>query len=232
MVRNFILNSLGDREYSLLSRHLELVSFEAGQVLYEPHIPIKRVYFLIAGLACTFTMMKNGFMVANNIGGREGLLPLPIFLESGDMPLATTVMTVAGGAFTAEISFLRRHMGELKRLTPILSRFAMVQMVQLMQNAACGRLHDLEERLACWLLMINDRVGGDFKITHEMIAEMLGSRRATVTMHAEAMQRNGMIKYGYGRMQIVSRTRLQQVACECYKIHHHTYTNYLKLKLH
>jgi len=230
MVRNLILNALPDHEFSFLSRHSKFEPLEVVQVLYEPYVPIQSVYFLAAGTACTFTAMQSGILLANNIAGREGFLPMPIFLESDDMPVATTLMTVAGGAWVLEASFLRRHMGELKCLRTVLNKYATAQMVQVMQNAGCGRLHHLEERLSCWLLMISDRVGAEFKITHEMLAEMLGSRRATVTTHAERMQRSGIIKYAYGRVQIVNRARLERAACECYSIEHRTFTNFLRFK--
>jgi CRP-like cAMP-binding protein len=97
-------------------------------------------------------------------------------------------------------------------------------MNELMQTAACGRLHCIEQRLASWLLMCSDRVGThQVTMTHETIAQMLGSRRATVAMHAEIMQKAGMIKYTYGRIRILSRARLERAACECYEIQRQQY---------
>jgi CRP-like cAMP-binding protein len=230
MVRNLILNALDPHEFSFLSRHLKFVPLKVGQVLCEPYAPIRNAWFLAGGMACTFTTMKDGLMVASNITGREGFLPVPIILGSDRMPSTSTAMVVEGCAFSIEASFLRSHIRELGLLKTILDRYVTVQMIQLAQNAACCQLHYLEERLACWLLMISDRVGGEFKITHEVIAAMLGSRRATITLHAEKMQRAGMIQYTYGRVQIVNRARLEHIACECYEIHRQAYENFVKSK--
>jgi len=87
-----------------------------------------------------------------------------------------------------------------------------------MQTAACNGLHSISERLARWLLMTGDRVGPDFRLTHETIAQILGSRRATVTIQAELFQRLELLTYRYGRIHIANRDRLTQLACECYEL--------------
>jgi CRP-like cAMP-binding protein len=91
--------------------------------------------------------------------------------------------------------------------------------MQATQVAACNRLHDVEQRLARWLLMSQDRVGGDVvPLTQEFLSHMLGTRRASVTVAAGILQKAGLIKYGRGVVTIVKRSELEDAACECYAI--------------
>jgi len=85
------------------------------------------------------------------------------------------------------------------------------------QVAACNRLHEVDERLARWLLMSQDRVNGDtVNLTHEFLAHMLGTRRSSVTVAAGLLSKAGLITYNRGRVKIESRVRLEGAACECY----------------
>ena len=89
----------------------------------------------------------------------------------------------------------------------------------MMQLSACNRLHEVEERLARWLLMIQDRLGSDhFYLTQEFLAEMIGARRTTVTLAAGSLQRSGLIGYKRGNIHILDRERMEAAACECYPI--------------
>ena len=89
--------------------------------------------------------------------------------------------------------------------------------VQSAQVAACNRLHEVEERLARWLLMSQDRLGGDsVPLTQEFLAHMLGTRRASVTVAAGILQKAGLIDYSRGNVKIKSRAKLEEASCECY----------------
>ena len=88
---------------------------------------------------------------------------------------------------------------------------------QCAQTAACNRLHPLEQRCARWLLMMQDRAGNQFPITHEFLSNMLGVRRATVTVAAGILQKAGLIRYTRGKMTILDRARLEEASCECYR---------------
>jgi CRP-like cAMP-binding protein len=104
-------------------------------------------------------------------------------------------------------------------LNRLLLNYAEALMVQLAQHAACNRTHSIQQRCARWLLMTHDRVEGDeIALTQEFLAQMLGVRRATVTMVAGELQRAGLIDYSRGRIRIVDRHGLEGVACECYEV--------------
>ena len=173
-------------------------------------MPIRNAYFITAGLACTVLTMLTGPAMATLVEGREGFVGLPVILGSDSWPAARTVMMLPGSAYVIEACLLEKRLNGANELGQILRRYGMTQMVILMQKVACARLHGIGERLACWLLMIGDRVGGQFKMTHENMAELLGNRRATVSLEAEKFQRAGMIKYVHGRMHILSRERLRK----------------------
>ena len=100
-----------------------------------------------------------------------------------------------------------------------MQRYVQALFGQISQAAACNRLHSNEERLSRWLLMSHDRVGSDeFLITQEFLAQMLGSRRATVSLSAGMLQKAGLIRYHRGHVEIVDRPGLERTSCECYQV--------------
>jgi CRP-like cAMP-binding protein len=99
----------------------------------------------------------------------------------------------------------------------LLNRYILLQGLQVGQLAACNRLHEVDERLARWLLMSHDRAdGSSFPITHDQLAQMLGSGRPSVTVAAGTLQKAGVIEYKRGQVRVVNREGLEQAACECY----------------
>ncbi len=115
-------------------------------------------------------------------------------------------------------------------LRMMLSRYAAIRGLQVAQTAACNRLHDIEQRLARWLLMTQDRVGsGSLRITHDFIATMLGTDRSTVSLAAGVLQRKELIEYTRGAVKVVNRKELEDSACECYGVIRH-YDGELGLK--
>jgi len=104
-------------------------------------------------------------------------------------------------------------------LERLLSRFTYLQALQAQQIAACNRLHEVDERLARWLLMTQDRVQMEIlPLTHDLLANMLGTRRSSVTVAAGILQRAGIIDYRRGRVHILNRPKLEEAACECYPV--------------
>ena len=114
-------------------------------------------------------------------------------------------------------------MQNILELTPhlqlMLSRYAAIRGMQVAQTAACNRLHDIEQRLARWLLMTQDRVdSGSLAITHDFLAAMLGTDRSSVSLAAGVLQRKELIEYTRGAVKIVNRKKLEDSACECYGV--------------
>ena len=159
--------------------------------------------------------MRRGETSANHLIGPEGFVG---FVGDLTLPNVTIAMLVEGSAMCIDAAVLLEELQKPGLLQLIMRRYAHARMSEVTQAAACNAVHCIQERLACWLLLIADRVGKDFRITHETIANMLGSRRATVTLQAESFQRMGLISYRYGTLHLIDRDRLQKLACECYEI--------------
>jgi CRP-like cAMP-binding protein len=201
---------------SLLSR-LKPVSLPLRHVLYEPDETPKYAHFITSGIASIVSSMANGASAEVGIWGKEGLVESFHLLGHAKIPTRCFIQM--------EASALRMPFKDLQKEfqnNEVLRR-AVLQCVQsqgfiLGQLAACNRLHEAEERLARWLLMVRDRVDSDtYFLTQEFLANMLGARRTTVTAAAGALQRKGLIKYSRGRIRIVDSAGLQNAACECYK---------------
>jgi CRP-like cAMP-binding protein len=127
------------------------------------------------------------------------------------------VVQLPGDAFRISRKDLEASLAECPVLLLHLNRFAQLLGIQVSQGAACNRLHDIGERLARWLLMCQDRLGSEvLPLTHEFMAQMLGTRRSSVTIAAGILQKAGLINYSRGRVTILDRAGLEDAACECY----------------
>jgi len=215
-VGNLILRSLPRKESSLLFPEMEFVRLMLHQVLHEPGEVIRSGYFLNSGLGSLLTTHPDGKTVEVGLTGNEGFIGLPVIF--GFKTSALRVVTQADGtAYRVEISTLLRILPRCPELEKQLQRFSMLLCMQSTQLAACNRLHDVTERLARWLLMSHDRIGGTIlPLTQEFLAQMLGSRRASVTGAAGILQKAGAIEYSRGSVGIVNRGKLEESSCDCY----------------
>jgi CRP-like cAMP-binding protein len=129
------------------------------------------------------------------------------------------VVQITGDGFRIDIAALQNTLESTPRLQLMLSRYAVVQGMQVAQTAGCNRLHDIKQRLARWLLMTQDRVDpGLLPITHDFLATMLGTDRPSVSLAAGFLQKKKLIEYTRGAVKIVNRKKLEDSACECYGI--------------
>lgn len=215
-IGNFILRGLPRKESSQLFSEMEFVRLKLHQVLHEPGEVIRSGYFLNNGLGSLLTTHPDGKTVEVGLTGNEGFIGLPVIF--GFKTSALRVVTQADGtAYRVEVETLLRMMPRCPELEKLLQRFSMVLGMQSTQLAACNRLHDITERLARWLLMSHDRIGGAIlPLTQEFLSQMLGSRRASVTGAAGILQKAGAIEYSRGSVGIVSRTKLEESSCDCY----------------
>ncbi len=216
-IENEILNHLPEQEFSLLRPHLELVSLQQRARLQGPDHPIEYGYFINRGLG-SILVSTDSRTVEVGVLGREGFVGVELGLGFTHTP-HTLIVQVPGNAFRVDAGVLRRLLPSLPDLRLQLSRFSHLQGLQVAQLAACNRLHELEQRLARWLLMSNDRTGvSSLPFTHDLLAAMLGTARPSVTLAAGILQREGAISYERGVVNIVDRTRLESAACECYHV--------------
>lgn len=190
---------------------------KVNTVLFEPGEVVHAVHFPLDGVVSLVTPLEDGAIVEVAIVGNDGLAGVRIVL-GGSLPLRV-ITSVAGSALTMAASAFLDELARSEPMTRLVQNYMRALFGQISQVAACNRLHSSEERLSRWLLMSQDRVGKDqFAITQEALGLMLGTRRATVTVAAGILQRRGLISYRRGRIEILDRTGLETVACECYRV--------------
>jgi CRP-like cAMP-binding protein len=215
--KNRILASLSNAEISRLSPNLSPLDLPSGKVLMDPAQEIADVYFLETGLASVVVPMTDGNIVEAGITGNDGLIGLPVFLGIKTTP-TRTFMLVPGNGFKIKAHHLVKEFQRSGTLHAKINHYFQAHMVQSGQMAACNRLHDVSKRLARWLLMCRDRMDADsFTITHELLGQMLGAPRSTVTLAAGVLHSHGLIDYSRGKLLIRNRKGLELAACECYR---------------
>lgn len=212
-----MLSSLPENEYQRLMPKLERVHLTLKQVLYQPHEPISYVYFPITGVISLLTLMNDGATIETGMIGKEGMLGLPIFLGTDSTSLRA-ICQVEGDALRMRTEAFREEISRDGPLYVLLQQYTLASIMEAAQIAACNSLHPIETRAARWLLMIHDRVDEDhFSITHEFIANMLGVRRASVTVVMGTLHEAGLVEYARGQVTISDRQGLEAVTCECYQ---------------
>src|SRR6202011_4326349 len=174
------------------------------------------VYFPNRGLISLVVVMKDGKTAEAGIVGNEGFTGTLAVVGLSRSPLQAVVQ-ITGDGFRVEVGALQNTLESAPHLQLMLNRYAIVRSMQVAQTSACNRLHDIEQRLARWLLMTQDRVdSGSLPITHDFLATMLGTGRPTVSLAAGFLQRKEIIEYTRGAVKIVNRKKLEDSACECY----------------
>ena len=217
-VSNLLLLLMSDGDYTSLRPHLEYVSLPSHMVLHEGGGKLEFVYFPTRGMISLVVVMKDGKTAEAGIVGNEGFTGTPASVGLTRSPLQAVVQ-IAGDGFRVEVAALQNTLESAPRLQWMLSRYAVVQGMQVAQTAACNRLHDVKQRLARWLLMTQDRVdSASLPITHDFLATMLGTDRPSVSLAAGFLQKKKLIEYTRGAVKIVNRNKLEDSACECYGI--------------
>jgi CRP-like cAMP-binding protein len=218
-IHNHILCSLPATQYQRLLPQLEPVELPLGKILYEPYEPIQHVYFPNEGVISVVSMLESGVSIEVGVVGSEGMLGIPVVLGTMDEANRRSLVQIAGRGLRMRAETLRQEFKRGGRLHDLLLRYTHAFITQISQTAACNRIHHIDERLARWLLACRDRVRSDrLNLTQEFIAEMLGTRRAGVTVAAGRLQEQGVISYSRGKILILNRRRLEDFSCECYRI--------------
>lgn len=217
-IHNQILLNLPPREQEILFPRLELVRVKTHQVLHEPGDTLKSGYFVNSGLVSVLSVFPDGKSVEVGLVGKEGFVGIPLVAGFRTAP-TRAIIQIEGSAFRIDAEALLGLLRDCPKLERSLQQFAQVLAMQVTQIAACNRLHEVNERLARWLLMSADRVGdSSLALTHELLSQMLGTRRSSVTVAAGMFQKAGIITHSRGDVRIIDRSKLEETACECYRI--------------
>lgn len=225
---NKILANLPDDEFEQIRPKLRAVNFPIGEILYMPEQKIEHAYFVDSGIVSLLAALEDGSTVEAGVIGPEGVAGISVVLGANSTPnQALTQSDVETSRIsTADLVTEFRKNGKLH---DSLLRFVHTMFTQVTQTAACNRLHTLDQRLARWLLLTQDRINGkQFTLTQEFLSRMLGVRRAGVTVAANDLRHSGLIDYHRGDIVIVDRQGLERVCCECYRIVKQEYDSHLE----
>ena len=216
--KNRVLSSLHRTAIDRLQPNLEAMALPQNRNLASPGVKIPYAYFLEDGMASITVNMRNGASVEVGIVGREGVVGLPVLFGTDQIP-TRTFMQIGGSGFRIKSQYLKAEFDRPGKFRENCERYFQSHLVQVSNTAACNRLHNIEERLARWLLLCQDRTTlSRLPLTHEFLAQMLGTGRATVSLAAEILQRAKLIVYARGKVDILDRKGLEGAACECYQI--------------
>lgn len=215
---NYLLATLAESEFSRIAAKLEFVALPLGEVLYEPGIALRHVYFPVSAIVSLLSVMEDGSSAEIAIVGKEGLLGVPLFLGGESTPSRAVVQS-GGYGYRLKAELLKTEFNRLGIIHDLLLRYTQALMTQITQTAACNRHHTLEQQLCRWLLLSLDRLPSNpLVMTQELIASMLGVRRAGVTEVAGKLQRAGLIQYRRGHIEVIDRSALEVKVCECYAV--------------
>lgn len=227
---NQLLAALPLEQYQRLIPHLENVDLVSGEVLCEPGETMTEVYFPTLAMISLVSIMENGSTTEISLVGKEGMVGLPVFL-GGESTTSRAIVQIKGTAIKLNANVFKKEFNRGEELHRLLLLYTQALFTQASQNAACNRQHNIEERLARWLLTAQDCVmKNELHLTQEFISHMLGTRRSGVTVAAGTLQQAGMIRYSRGKISILDRKALDATACECYHVVKNEYIRLLKSK--
>lgn len=217
LFQNSVLNSLSTAEFKKIEKRLERVELEVGNVLYYPLEKIEYIYFPETCVISIVMVLENGDTVESGIIGKEGFSGAVVVLSESVSPQEATIQ-LTGTAYRLPVKDFRKLFDENKEFRNVALRYMYAFIAQISQNAACLCYHNIDCRLARWLLMFDDRSAREELIlTQEFIAQMLGVHRPTVSKTANDLQKKGWITYNRGTVKILDREKLENFTCECYE---------------
>ncbi len=225
--QSHLLDALPGHTYDRVAAHLELVPMNLGDVLYEPGVQLRYVYFPTTAIVSLLYVMENGASAEIAIVGNEGILGISLFM-GGETTPSRAVVQSAGYGYRLRAQFLKDEFSRAGPFLHLLLRYTQALITQMAQTAVCNRHHSVDQQLCRWLLLSLDRLSStELSMTQELIANMLGVRREGVTEAAGKLQQAGLIHYRRGKITVLDRARLEERCCECYKVVKHEFDRLL-----
>jgi len=216
--QNHLLAALPAEDFARLLPDLEKVPTPLGQVLYEPGVKMRHVYFPTTSIVSLLYVMEDGASAEIAVVGNEGVVGVSLFM-GGESTTSRAVVQSEGHAYRLKAQLLKDEFFRAGPMQRLLLRYTQALLTQMAQTAVCNRHHSLDQQFCRWLLLSLDRLSSNELImTQELIANMLGVRREGVTEAAGNVQRAGLIHYSRGRITVLNRPGLEARACECYAV--------------
>jgi CRP-like cAMP-binding protein len=215
---NHLLAALPACDWQHLSQQMELVEMRLGQVLYESGSDLNHVYFPTSSIVSLLNLTASGACAEFATVGNDGVVGVPL-LMGGMSTNGRAVVQSAGHGYRLHRQVINDELNAGGALMQLLLRYTQALLTQVAQTALCNRHHAVEQQV-CRLILLNlDRVQGNcLQMTQELLATKLGVRRESVTLVALALQRDGLIRYARGRIEVLDREGLEERACECYAV--------------
>jgi CRP-like cAMP-binding protein len=215
---NRLLAALPAADLERWRMHLEWTDMPLGQVLYESGSVPGHAVFPATAIVALLYMTENGASAEIGVVGNDGLVGISAFMGGGSTP-GRAVVQSAGHGFRMKAQTLKEEFEHFPEVMRLLLRYTQALIAQMAQTAVCNRHHSVDQQLCRWLLLSLDRLPGhELQMTHELIAHMLGVRREGVTESAQKLQKAGLNRYSRGHIQVLDRTGLERLSCECYAV--------------
>jgi CRP-like cAMP-binding protein len=215
---NLLLAALPEAEWLRWQPLLEHVHMPLGQVLCEPRVTLSHVYFPTSSIVSLLYVMENGDSAEIAVVGCEGLVGVSLFM-GGESTSSRAVVQSAGHGFRLKAQLMKDEFNRAGPVLHLLLRYTQALITQMTQTAACNRHHSLDQQLCRWLLLSLDRLrANELVMTQELIANMLGVRRESVTEAAFKLQQAGLISYARGHISVLDRSGIEKRTCECYAV--------------
>ena len=216
--QNHLLAALPTAEFERVAAQLHLVPLPLGEMLYEPGGQLQHAYFPVSAIVSLHYVTESGASASIAGVGNEGVVGISLFM-GGDTTPSSAVVQTAGHAYRLERRFLKQEFERNGLMQRLLLRYTQALMTQMSQTAVCNRHHSVEQQLCRWLLVTLDRVpAGEFSMTQELVAGMLGVRREGIAEAAGRLQHAGFIRYRRGHIAVLERSGLEGRVCECYGV--------------
>ena len=216
--RNLLLDRLPPDVHERIKSDMKQVALSHGDVLHRAGEEIKRLHFPLTCMVSITVMTANGSTIETGAIGNRGVAGLNAFMGGRETTQTDYICQVSGDAITIPAEPLKIEFNRNSEMRAVLLKYTQVHMAEISQNVACISLHTLEQRFARWLLEVRERTQSDrFSLTQEFMAQMLGVRRAGVTVAALTFKEKGAIEYSRGNLSILNVDELRSASCECYE---------------
>ena len=220
---NQLLNFLEPAAFARVAKKLRRVTLRPKEVVYKPNQPIHHVFFPENTVLCLMTLMANGDSIEAATVGREGASWISASVGAPSMP-CETIVVIEGTALRLATEDLEGELKDNEHFRNVLTEYSHALLIASMRTAACNGLHRLQERCARWILMTLDRVDADrFAVTKEFLAQLLGTSRPMVSVTVSVLEKAGILNVKGRWVTLADRDRLEEAACECYKVIRKTY---------
>ncbi len=217
-VSNVLIDSLPEEVRNKLALHLQPVELPIRLCIYEAELTPRYVHVITSGIASIVTTMLDGGTTEVATVGREGI-PEALHLLGPASVSTRCFMQIGGSGLRIDFKVMQALYEEDPAIRRMVTAYVQYQALMVSQIASCNRLHGVSARMARWMLIVQDRTGEQvLRLTQEFLAQMIGSRRTTVTEVAGKLQDRKLIEYARGSVRVMDRVGLERAACECYPI--------------